>query len=190
MRRVAVLLAVLVVSGCGAGTTAQVAALPSDSGTGSASGSASGSAAGSAAPSAADTTRPQLRVDDTMERRVTLFRAYGECLVEHGATQVDVGPIPSGKPTLIYIASPTPAAAQSACEHLLALPPPELEASTNPHFHEDEVAYVACMKRRGLYVTLLNDHNPDWTFADGHSVPDDANLIEQRCMRQTFGGAE
>jgi len=65
--------------------------------------------------------------------------------------------------------------------------PPELEASTNPHFHTDSLAYVACMRKKGLYVTLLSSQNTDWTFTPGHPVPDDEYEIEHSCELSAFG---
>lgn len=188
MTRLLLILAVvlslgLAVTACGDTSGAQVASLPS--GTGPTSGAVSGTASASSTPTAG---RPTMPIGMTDQQFAQVFNAYAHCLIEHGAKAGAAKPATAGKPALVEIAGPTPAPAAAACLHLLPVPAPELDASTNPHFHEQSLAYVACMKHRGLWVTLLNDHNLDWTYTDGHAVPDDESQIEQDCARQAFGG--
>jgi hypothetical protein len=209
----AVLLAAAALAGCGAsGGTSQVASLPISAAsqpaghTGSTDSTASN---GATTPSGADTVpagsgvsddsgpiagRPQFRLDDTDARRAALINAWSSCLIQHGAPKVDnsarVGAAAvagqGGKPTMIEVGDPVPAAAKVACLHLLPVMPPEEEATTNPDFHAQSLAYVGCMRQKGLWVELLNDHDLDWTFMDGHSVPDDQATIEHDCLLQAF----
>lgn len=135
-------------------------------------------------------SRPQFRLDDTQARRDALINAWAACLLAHGAKRAGSrgtpGPAGHGSGG-IQVADPVPAAASAACVDRLPLMPPQLEAATNPRFHRDSLAYVSCMQRRGLYVTLLNSHNIDWTFTPGHAVPADDAAIEHGCELSAFG---
>lgn len=130
--------------------------------------------------------RPVFRVDDTEQRRTTIWNAYLTCLLDNGAK-----PPP---PDSMYVALgdvavdlPGPPEARAACQHLEPLQPPALEAATNPDFRDQAVAYVGCLEDGGLYVTLLNSENLDWTYAEGHTVPDDSAELEQECLIEVFG---
>jgi hypothetical protein len=132
--------------------------------------------------------RPVFRVDDTEQRRTTIWNAYLTCLLDNGAK-----PPP---PDSMYVALgdvavdlPGPPKARAACQHLEPLQPPALEAATNPDFRDQAVAYVGCLEDGGLYVTLLNSENLDWTYAEGHTVPDDSAELEQECLVEVFGGS-
>ncbi len=183
-------------AGCGtAATTKTVASLPPKSGKPAATHAVSGAhrsrAGGAGAQRGAGTgQRPQFRLDDTQARRDALINAWNACLLAHGASPASsrrtpgaAGPGSGG----IQVADPVPAAARAACVDKLPLMPPQLDASTNPHFHQDSLAYVACMQSQGLYVTLLNSHNIDWTYTPGHPVPSDDPAIEHRCELSAFG---
>jgi hypothetical protein len=134
--------------------------------------------------------RPQFRLDDTDARRTALVNAYSSCLLQHGAPKADngsrAGAAGPGVSDLVQVGDPVPPAAASACLHLLPVMPPEEEAATNPDFHAQSLKYVGCMQQKGLWVQLLNSHDLDWTYTDGHPVPDDESTIEQTCLEQAF----
>lgn len=137
--------------------------------------------------------RPQFRLDDTEDRRTALINAYSQCLLDHGAKPggrnvPGAQPVPggSGGKPFIQVADPVPDAAKSACADKLPLMPPQTEASTNPDFHAQSLAYVACLKSHGEWVQLLNDHNLDWTYVAGHPVPEDNATFEQSCLVEAF----
>jgi hypothetical protein len=138
--------------------------------------------------------RPQFRLDDTDARRTALINAYSQCLIDHGATRQPTrgaaAPqmVPAGANGVPYIqvADPVPAAAKAACAGKLPQMPPQVEAATNPHFHEQSLAYVGCLRKHGEWVQLLNDHDLDWTYVAGHPVPDDNGTIEQDCLMEAF----
>jgi len=141
--------------------------------------------------------RPQFRLDDSEVRRTALINAYSTCLLHHGAKPLTGRSQPaaasgSGDGTaataLIQVADPVPAHAKAACLHLLPQMPPEVEASTNPHFHEQSLAYVDCLRSHGLWVRLLDDHDLDWTYLAGHPVPAKSDQIEHNCLLTAFGG--
>jgi len=192
---------------CGGASAPRVAHLPApgvtsaagESGTpGSGAGGVGGSVDGALPPDPEDTDtavgRPQFRLDDTDARRTALVNAYSQCLLDHGATRggrtgAAAQPVAGGAGGVPYIqvADPVPAAAKAACAGKLPLMPPQVEAATNPHFHEQSLAYVACLKKHGEWVELLDDHDLDWTYVAGHPVPDDNGTIEQQCLMQAFG---
>jgi hypothetical protein len=140
--------------------------------------------------------RPQFRLDDTTARRTKIQVAYNQCLLANGAQRntgregVAMAAAPGedadGNPVGPLVLEPVPASASAACLTKLPLMPPELEASTNPDFAADAQAYVACMREGGLYVELLNDHNTDWTYAEGHPVPNDSYELETDCLIEAF----
>ncbi len=133
--------------------------------------------------------RPVFRVDDTEERRKAIWNAYNACLLDNGATAPpsDGMGIALGDSLVDYASAP--AQALQACAHLEPLQPPALEAATNPDFRDQSLAYVRCLQDGGLWVTLLNDDNIDWTYTEGHPVPDDSAQLEQDCLVEAFGGA-
>lgn len=146
----------------------------------------------STAPAAS--SRPQMRLDDTAARRDALTNAYNQCLLDHGAvsladrTRARAVAVPGGADgtPLILAADPVPADAKAACADQLPLLPRETDASTNPRFHEQARDYVACLQEHGEWVRLLNDHDLDWTYRAGHSVPDDNGALEHDCLLAAF----
>lgn len=137
----------------------------------------------------ADTAdRPVFRVDDTEERRKTVWNAYLTCLLDHGAKPPPPGGMYVGLGD-VAVDLPGPPKARAACQHLEPLQPPALEAATNPDFHDQSVAYVGCLADGGLFVTLLNSENLDWTYTEGKTVPDDSAQLEQDCLVEVFGGS-
>ncbi|MEO9322783.1 hypothetical protein ABFT23_04785 [Nocardioides sp. C4-1] len=151
-----------------------------------------------AAPSAADPAgpvegqaagtdeRPVFRVDDTEQRRRQVWNAYNACLLGHGATEPQ-GEMGVGLGDSLVDYANAPRSALEACAHLEPRQPPALDAATNPDFRQDTQAYVACLAGRGLFVTLLGDDSPDWTYTEGHPVPDDSAQIEQDCLVEAYG---
>jgi hypothetical protein len=142
--------------------------------------------------------RPQLRLDDTDQRRTALQSAYSQCLIDHGARELKpgegdrgamsaaAGEGSDGKPVGPFVVDPVPASASAACLSRLPVMPVELEARSNPRFHEQSLAYVKCLEDGGLYVTLLDDENLDWTYQEGHSVPEDSHRLEDDCLLTAF----
>jgi hypothetical protein len=195
----------LVLAGCSSGpgaTEPQVATLPSTpASTSTSSGSGTGSQASTSGPSATSSARPQMRLDDTEERRNELIQAYFACLVKHGArystkehpgdsaTAVGTGP---GAPT---VADPIPASATAACRNEVPLEPPELEPDQNPHYRDDSIANVKCLRAHGYKVHLTHDSSPGtgpntltWTYdEDAGELPDNATQIENTCQLTAFG---
>lgn len=187
----------LALTACGGTSTPHVASLPTPaSAAAGTSSTASPADARSASPAApVENTapgRPQFRIDDTDARRTALSNAYSQCLLDHGAERqgdLEGKAVPAngeGKPYLL-VADPVPAKARAACAPKQPLPPPQLDAATNPRFHQQSLAYVACLQAGGLWVTLLTDHSLDWTYTEGHAVPENESKIEQSCLTTTFG---
>ncbi len=137
--------------------------------------------------------RPVLRVDDSPERVASLWNAYNTCLLQNGARKPgsdEAVPAPGateGGGPGVLVHQPVPQKAKAACLHVEPEGAPELEAATNPRFHEQSLAYVACLRDHGEYVRLLNDHNIDWTYEEGHPVPDNNGEIEDKCLVEAFG---
>jgi hypothetical protein len=157
------------------------------------------SAPGTAAPSGTDGGRPQLRLDDSPRRRTAIQVAYNQCLLDHGAADgsgagddgdsavaASPGEDENGDPVGPLVAGPVPPEASAACATQLPLEPPELTATTNPDFHRQSLAYVDCLQAGGLHVTLLNHTNLDWTYTEGHTVPDDTARLERDCLTESF----
>ena len=143
--------------------------------------------------------RPQFRLDDTDQRRTAIQSAYSQCLIDHGAPELKPGEGGSrdstaaaagegadGKPVGPFVGDPVPASASAACLSKLPVMPVELEARSNPRFHDQSLDYVACLEDGGLHVTLLNDENLDWTYQEGHSVPKDSYQLEDSCLVTAF----
>ena len=187
---------------CGGTAAPHVAALshsasPSGTGTGAAGDAGTPADAGTVGSDTDTDTasgRPQFRLDDTDARRTALVNAYSQCLIDHGAVRLtgreQAAPqiVPAGGDGVpfIRVGDPVPAAAKAACAKKLPLMPPQVEAATNPRFHEQSLDYVACLRKHGEWVELLNDHDLDWTYAEGHPVPEDNATIEQDCLMAAF----
>lgn len=206
---VAALAVAAVLAGCGRDQAeAQVASLPTAATTPADTGTPSGPAADPAsglpgAPTSPEAPppgdRPQMRLDDTPERRAALIAAWDVCLIAHGAQQ-NVGRAAAGAagsgdgPASYSIVEPIPAAAKAACTQLLPLGPPELDPGQNPHYRDDWLALVACMRDRGAPVHLTKDTSVDprglsYTFdSSDAAIPGDLADIEQDCTLSAFGG--
>ena len=159
---------------------------------------ASGGAADESGPTAG---RPRFRLDDTDQRRTAIQVAYNQCLINNGAPEIKpgegargagdgavaaAGEGADGKPVGPLVGDPVPASASAACLSKLPVMPVELEARSNPRFHDQSLAYVECLEKGGLHVTLLNDENLDWTYQEGHSVPEDSDRLEKDCLLTAF----
>ncbi|WP_193606621.1 hypothetical protein [Nocardioides lijunqiniae] len=170
------------------GSPADSPAVDSIPATGSPAGTGTPSDPGTVAGSDdADTSsrRPALRLDDSADRRTSLWNAYNTCLLDNGAS-APTG-LTAAKLGDVLVQYPAPDQAQSACRDLEPVQPPELDASTNPHFHRQSLSYVQCLQDNGLWVTLNGDTNIDWTYTDGHPVPENTGEIESDCLIQAFG---
>ncbi len=168
----------------------RAASLPARSSTAQGTGRSQGSREPSTGTTSA-ATRPVLRLDDSQARRAALYNAYSACLLSHGASRATHGMAPAvavGNHLGILVQQPVPPRAQAACVNVLPRNPPQLQASTNPHFHSESLAYVDCLRRHGEWVRLLNGYNLNWTFVAGHPVPDNEAGIENGCLLQAFAG--
>lgn len=181
----------------------EVASLPSSPTTSSAadstdatpgaggSGKDTSKGSGGSSGSADDKGRPQMRLDDSEERRDALIHAWDVCLVEHGAHWTTKQAGVAGSKT---IADPVPPEASAACKNKLPLGPPELDPSLNPHYRDDMLAQIACMRGHGIKVHLTKDtsvdpHGLGWTYDEGLSmVPANAYSVEKSCQLEAFGG--
>ncbi|MCX4906915.1 hypothetical protein [Streptomyces sp. NBC_00878] len=201
--RAAPVVCLLVLTACGgsggdetASGTKEVASLPS-SGAPSASASASKGGGGS---DEAETSsgRPQMRLDMTDQERQVLIYAWNACLVKHGAHYTKPvereGPKkPGWRPG---VADPIPQSAAKACRNKLPLGAPELDPERNPHYRDDWVANVKCLRDHGMRVHLTEDNSAGrngltWTYDDdsGSGVPDDQQpKIVRDCELAAFGG--
>jgi hypothetical protein len=189
--------AVLVLAGCSGGSGSpegQVASLPPTS-----------AAPGSSTPTKQVQTtsgRPQMRLDDTPERRDALIAAWADCLVKHGArysTAADaavaapaVGRGANGTQRTLH--QPIPKAASAACQNKLPLGPPEQDPQLNPHYRDDWLANVKCLRDHGVKVHLTKDTSVDadgltWTYDDDTGdLPANQTQIENDCTLKSFGG--
>lgn len=176
----------LALASCGSSDDSpEVASIPTSS-TSTEEGAADDGATDGAADEGGDTAgRPVLRVDDSTDRRTRIWDVYNTCLLDNGASPPSgVTAVKLGKVLVEY---PPPEEATVACLDLEPVQPPALAAATNPDFHDDSLAYVACLEERGLYVTLLNNEDLTSTYAEDHPVPDDVGAIEEDCMVEVFG---
>ena len=195
----------LVLVGCSSGqadqktTEPQVAALPSTAATTAAGRATSAGDSGNSGNSSSS-ARPQIRLDDTDARRDALIRAWDLCLIKNGAHYATAndrpaaGPADStGKPYPV-VAEPIPAKARSACRNQLPLGPPELEPDQNPHYRDDWLANVKCLRAKGYQIHLTTDSSAGpggltWTYDDNSTfeLPDNAEELEKKCMLTAFG---
>lgn len=137
--------------------------------------------------------RPQLRMDDSPDRVRALWNAYNQCLVDNGA-QRNTGQAPGaagpGQNQVVVVVEPVPAAAKAACADKLPEQPPQLDPALNPRYHDDFVAWVACIRDRGvaIHMTTAANGGLGWTFDNDHvQVPDDMSRIQDECQLQAFG---
>jgi hypothetical protein len=196
------LLALTALTACGGGGKASpdVASLPSAGATGSATtggrsagsgGASGGTGATPTGTAAGHSGRPQERLDDTPAEREALIHAWDECLAAHGAHWTTTRSGVAGSPK--QIADPVPPAAGAACEDKLPLLPPELDPSLNPHYRDDTLAEIACLRAHGVMVHLTADTSVDpdglgWTFDSSMTrVPDNEGQIEDQCQLSAFG---
>jgi hypothetical protein len=166
----------------------QVASLPSSTGRPSTGDTSS-------ADGAAGSGRPQLRLDDSEERRDRIINAWDQCLLEHGAKTGGPGALaPPGEDQPVFIANPIPQGAKNACIDKQPLGPPELNPELNPHYREDWQKDVACLRSKGMKVHLGKDtsDNPNglsWTFDDDYvDTGQNTSAIEDDCQRKAFSG--
>lgn len=147
----------------------------------------------SAAAPAAPRVLP-LDLDDPI--REQWIAEWNQCLIDHGAatdgaaTQRAEAAAAAGEQVdarYPVAAEPVPEDARAACRTLVPQLSPELSADTNPRFAAEAAEYVRCMSERGLQVRLLNRSNLDWTYREGHAVPEDSDAIEKNCLLGTFG---
>ena len=196
----AAIAATAVLTSCSSGSDApRVAALPDASASPTQAPAGTTGTAGSAGSDEYGPVagRPQFSLDDTDARRTALQVAYNQCLIDHGATEAtgrgsgsltaaSPGEDADGRPAGPLVADPVPPAASAACLGKLPVMPVETQASSNPRFHEQSLAYVACLQKGDLYVTLLNDDDLDWTYTEGHTPPDDTTTLEDDCLLSSF----
>ncbi|WP_225846386.1 hypothetical protein [Streptomyces sp. HPF1205] len=165
-----------------AGATPGTSATSTGAGNGASSGTGSDSSA-----------RPQERLDDTPAEREAMIHAWDECLVAHGAHwNTGRAEAVGGAPKTV--ADPVPKQASAACVNKLPQEPPELNPALNPHYRDDMLAEISCMRAHGVKVHLVPDTSVDpgglgWTYDSSTTqVPADEGKIEEQCQRQAFGG--
>ncbi|MEU1620309.1 hypothetical protein ABZ479_23750 [Streptomyces sp. NPDC005722] len=189
-----------VLSGCGGSASdpaahdaePQVASLPPSGSASAPDGSpvASGAQADSG-------NRPQLRLDDSPERRARLIKAWDKCLLANGAKTGGAGAAaPPGEEQPLFIAEPVPEGAKRACADKLPLAPPELDPALNPRYRQDWQEDVKCLRSKGIKVHLVNDTSDGpngltWTYDDDYvGTGQDTSKIEHDCEMEAFGGNE
>ncbi|MDX3238986.1 hypothetical protein PV392_25530 [Streptomyces sp. ME03-5709C] len=172
------------------GADRQVASLPPSTGRPPAGDAPATRAAG-------DSGRPQLRLDDSPERRDRLIAAWDKCLLENGAKTGGAGAAaPPGEEQPVFIADPIPERAKNACADKLPIGPPEQDPGLNPHYREDWQKNVSCLRSKGIMVHLTKDTSSDpnglgWTYDDDYvDTGQDTSSIEHDCERKAFGGGE
>ncbi|MBY8882448.1 hypothetical protein [Actinacidiphila acidipaludis] len=195
-------LCLLALTGCGGGgkAAAGVASLPSTppaTAPAATDGAAPGTPAtptgpGTVPTGAGSSTRPQERLDDTPAEREALIHAWDVCLVDHGARWTTTRAGVAGAPKTV--ADPVPKQASAACEDKLPQEPPELNPALNPHYRDDTLAEISCLRAHGVMVHLVPDTSVDpgglgWTYDSSTTqVPANEGQIEDQCQRQAFGG--
>jgi hypothetical protein len=138
--------------------------------------------------------RPQMRLDDSPQRRDRLIAAWDACLIEHGAkTRANTRAAGVAGAPARTVVEPVPVSASKPCQDKLPLLPPELEPGLNPHYRDDWKAEVACLREHGVKVHLTSDTSdgPDglsWTYDDdAGKLPADADRIQHDCELAAFG---
>ncbi|WP_055587621.1 hypothetical protein [Peterkaempfera griseoplana] len=203
------MLALPLVSGCGKSetrATPSVASLPTSQTTSQTTSDAAGTSgtpsdpaktpsSPDAGPADGDTSRrPQERLDDTPEERAALIHAWDQCLVDHGAHWTTTRPGVAGAPATV--ADPIPPAASSACKNKLPLMPPELDPALNPHYRDDMLANIKCLRAHGVMVHLTSDTSVNanglsWTYDSSDTpLPPNQGQIEDKCQMEAFGGGK
>lgn len=187
---VAVVAAVLALAACQGGDDSadpQVASLPT---TNAVAGTTHG--AGATTPDTSVVTgRPQERLDDSPQRRQAIIDAWDTCLAAHGAVYGGSGPAGASRKAL---QEPIPAAAKNACTDKLPIGPPELDPGLNPHYRDDMIAEVKCLRAHGEMVHLTSDTSVDpnglsWTYDSATTqIPPNSGQLKDSCQLAAFGG--
>jgi len=188
-------------SGSGATPEVQVASLPATTSVGSGEPDPT-TAPGK--PASGTAGRPQMRLDDSPEQRDAMIRAWDACLVKNGAryapdrgrgAAAGAAASPGQTGTVVRtVVEPIPKAAKAACLDKLPLGPPEQDPNLNPHYRDDSLANVKCLRQHGIKVHLVNDTSVDsnglgWTFDDNAGpLPANEGQIEDDCVLASFGG--
>jgi hypothetical protein len=145
-----------------------------------------------------------MRLDDTQDRRDALIAAWDACLVKNGARYAPdngrrsaagaaAGQEPTGK-AYRQVQEPIPQPAKAACMNKLPLLPVEFDPSLNPHYRDNAVANVKCLRQHGIKVHLTKDtsENPNglgWTYDDNAGpLPENSGTIEHDCELAAYGG--
>ena len=114
----------LVLTGCGTGgTAAEVASLPSAAPSAGTASSLTPAPVTSSRPDPTAVPRPVMPIGMTDRQFADAYNTFHRCLIQNGARGRSAPVIP-GKPTLVDVIGPTPAAAAQACLHLAPLPAP------------------------------------------------------------------
>ncbi|MGW2555053.1 hypothetical protein [Streptomyces sp. NPDC001635] len=139
--------------------------------------------------------RPQLRLDDSPERRQRLVAAWDRCLLAHGAKTGGPGaaaPPGNNEEQPVSIAEPIPENAKRACANKLPILPPELDSVRNPNYRRDMQEEVQCLRSKGIKVHLVNDtslspNGLSWTYDDDYVASgQDTSKIEHDCEMEAF----
>jgi hypothetical protein len=144
-----------------------------------------GSASASAPAADIEAGRPRLRLDATDAENQALYLKYKQCLVDNGATDVDLG-------TAAGAAAPDGSltadrAATNACVAKLPLPPAELDPATNPKLATQWNDYVRCERKGGVLMHVTGPGKEDWDPGIGNIDVDQWQRVDDACMKQVFG---
>jgi len=198
-------------SGSSGEPEAQVASLPTsaaastETATGTEETPGSTKSTGKNADSGTTAGRPQMRLDDTQDRRDAMIAAWDACLVKNGARYApDNGRAAAGAAAapgqdgtgkvLRQVQDPIPQAAKTACMNKLPQLPVEFDPNLNPHYRDNAVTNVKCLREHGIKVHLTKDTSVDpnglgWTYDDNAPpMPDNSGQIEHDCELAAYGG--
>ncbi|MFJ4987387.1 hypothetical protein ACIP9H_26710 [Streptomyces sp. NPDC088732] len=175
----------------------QVASLPASDAPAPPAGDADGTGTGTETQAGTgDAGPPQMRLDDTDERRNRLIRAWDDCLVAHGAQTGGpgpAGPVREGQP--LNLVEPIPDSAKRPCAGKLPLGPKEENPALNPHYRENAQARVQCLRAKGVMVHLVKDtsvypNGLGYTYDDDYveNDPVGESAIEHACELEAFSG--
>lgn len=164
--------AVLAACGGGGSGEAQVASL---SGKGSSGPPTSASGTGAEHKG----SRPQIRLDSDHEWVAKIMERYNNCLSAHGADMDPDGGITVKR------------SAQKACRDKAPLYPPQMDASTNPHYLDDYHQWVTCMRNRGMRIRVLKPFGSGFSYLPSPSLtPSERDRVEDECQLKAFGTIE
>ncbi|MFJ5259803.1 hypothetical protein ACIQAC_04900 [Streptomyces sp. NPDC088387] len=134
-----------------------------------------------ASDSSDDSPGVQLRLDDTMEKRLQIRKVYAGCLAKNGMGQSANG----------EVSDSVRRKAEEACKDKAPINPPELDPAKNPHYSEGVVAVVKCLTSHGVPAVIVpatGSQPLSWTLTSAN-VPDGYDQINSACTVKSFGSS-